>query len=163
MSSFLFLDPNHHHQQAPIDPHIEFIQTPNDLDQSLANNNELQRVVCICGDNKSPTIQAIQGNPQVVSIYPCKDHGEPEADPLFDFKVQDETDFTSNNGWVFKGRLALLRNCIKHRCDDQVSSELEKLKRIEKQSLSTSWPAVEVVEPQQDISSDVCSKSEETK
>jgi hypothetical protein len=153
MSSFLFFNTSGVHQPSTVDPDIKFLRTWDDLNQSLADGNDLQRVVCFCGEDKLRVVEAIKNKPHVVFIYVCGEHGAGAENSLSGPKVSDNCRLTSIFDWEFTGRLHLLRASKRSGKIAQALNEIRIISKIVEQSTPTDLPSHEVVEHRK-ISSD---------
>lgn len=154
MSSFLFYDPEEVHQPSTVDPDIKFLRTRIDLDQSLADGHDLQRVVCLCGEDKLAVVERIKYKPQVVCIYVCGEHGVCAENPLSVPSVSGNCRFISTTDWEFTGRVDLLMASKRSGKIVQALNEIKSIRKIVEQSAPEDFPSREVVEQERKISSD---------
>jgi hypothetical protein len=138
MAMILFYDPGRVHEQSYLDKDIGFISTLPGLRQSIDENNGIQQVLCICGPKKSAVINEVQELPQVKAIYwcGCAGHGEPYDNSLFNPKNRGDLIIRQRNGWELTCRSTTLEICIRDGSKEQALMELEKLREIEKKTLS---------------------------
>lgn len=146
-SSFWFYDPDSLHTASQFDRKIVHIRDREELLGSIAANKRLRQVVCICSRDKSTLAEEILKHEHIVSIYLCNDntHGINGMNSSSYTKIHSII-FTQDNGWEFKGRLALLEACIKCRHTDQVLDELQRLRRIQERSQDLPPLAAEAIE-----------------